>query len=205
MQNKKLWRNCFLFNVGVVLLLLSGCANQGGMQLSGNTAEDERANDFPMYHGRAAFSSAYNESRYVSALPQEINLGKEKVILIDPRAHAWGAYNADGMLVKGGIATAGADYCPDEGRPCRTNVGTFRVYSLGEGDCRSRTYPIGKGGSLMPYCMFFNKGQSLHGSPDQMMVDANISHGCVHMRIPDAEWLRYEFARVGTKVVVLPY
>jgi hypothetical protein len=25
------------------------------------------------------------------------------------------------------------------------------------------------------------------------------------MRIPDAEWMRYNFAQVGTKVVVLPY
>ena len=76
---------------------------------------------------------------------------------------------------------------------------------MGNEDCKSRTYPIPKGGSLMPYCMFFNNGQSLHGSPDQMMVEQNISHGCVHMRIPDAEWLRYNFARVGTKVVIMPY
>ena len=57
----------------------------------------------------------------------------------------------------------------------------------------------------MPYCMYFNKGEALHGSPDSIVVEDNISHGCVRMRIPDAEWMVTQFAQVGTKVVVLPY
>src|SRR3990167_8569714 len=190
---------CFIFSS-----ILSGCASQTSPFAP--ASDDFAANsNLPLYHGQAPYSSSYNEAKYVSRLPQSINLGREKVILVDPRAFAWGAYDENGELVRGGIATAGADFCQDEGRPCRTSVGTFRIYSLGGEGCISKSYPIGKGGSLMPYCMFFHGGQSLHGSPDQMFVEANISHGCVHMRIPDVEWLRYNFARVGTKVVVLPY
>lgn len=151
------------------------------------------------------YSSTYDESKYIARLPQHINLGKEKVILVDPKRFAWGAYDKAGNLVKGGIASAGADYCPDDKGPCRTTIGTFRIYSLGSEDCASRVYPRPKGGSLMPYCMFFHKGESLHGSPDHMFKEANISHGCIHVRIPDAEWLRNDFAKIGTKVVILPY
>ena len=151
------------------------------------------------------YSANYNEDKYVARLPQHIEMGHEKVILVDPNAFAWGAYAPDGELVRGGIATAGADFCPDDNAPCRTKVGTFRLYSLGGEDCYSRIYPRGKGGALMPYCMFFSGGESLHGSPDHMLVESNISHGCVHIRIPDAQWLREDFAQVGTKVVIMPY
>jgi lipoprotein-anchoring transpeptidase ErfK/SrfK len=61
------------------------------------------------------------------------------------------------------------------------------------------------GGAPMPYCMFFNRNQALHGSPDHEVVDGNISHGCVRMHVPEAEWLRYNFVHVGTKVIVRPY
>ena len=55
----------------------------------------------------------------------------------------------------------------------------------------------------MPYCMFFNGGQALHGSPGGVML-GNESHGCVRMFVSDAEWLRYEFVD-WPEVIVLPY
>jgi lipoprotein-anchoring transpeptidase ErfK/SrfK len=162
-------------------------------------------NNLPLYHGAAPFSAQFNEQKYAARMPQQIDAGSEKVIIVNPRIYAWGAYDATGQLVKAGIAASGADYCTDIKKACRTKVGTFRIYSLGDETCVSRTYPIGKGGSLMPYCMFFYKGLSLHGSPDQMLAEMNTSHGCVHMRIPDIEWLRYNFVKNGTKVIILPY
>jgi hypothetical protein len=170
----------------------------------GNSS-DNNSTPFPLFHGAPPYSSSFNEDKYASRLPQNIHLGREKVILIDQKVYAWGAYDSNGNLVRAGIATAGANYCPDEGHSCRTTVGTFRIYSMGNEDCTSKIYPIPTGGSLMPYCMFFHEGESLHGSPDKLLVEANISHGCVHMRIPDAEWLRYHFVTIGTKVVILPY
>jgi lipoprotein-anchoring transpeptidase ErfK/SrfK len=53
--------------------------------------------------------------------------------------------------------------------------------------------------------MFFNNGEALHGSPDNTVIEANVSHGCVRMRIQDAEWMRENFADIGTTVIVLPY
>jgi lipoprotein-anchoring transpeptidase ErfK/SrfK len=150
-------------------------------------------------------SSSYFSSDYASRIPDRIDTKGQRVVVVDPSVHTWGAYDRDGSLVKAGIATAGGNWCDDINRPCRTSVGSFRINSLGDGQCISRTYPKPNGGGLMPYCMFFSGGQALHGSPDGAVVEANISHGCVRMRIADAEWLRYNFATVGTKVIVRPY
>lgn len=198
MNRKYLWQSWFLFCI--ISFLLNGCADQVAQP---NPLPEDYAG-LPLFHGEAPYSSSFREEKYASLVPQSI-VTKEKVIIVDPKAYAWGAYDKTGRLIRAGIASAGADYCKDEGQPCRTNTGSFRVFSLGDATCISHKYPIGNGGSLMPYCMFFNGGQSLHGTPDQMMAEANVSHGCVHMRIPDAEWLRYNFVKVGTKVVVLPY
>ena len=145
---------------------------------------------------------------YEKRLPQAIDTNGKKVVLVDPQVHAWGAYGQDGKLIRAGIATAGGIQCPpdDPDEPtCRTTAGTFKITSLGDGECYSKVYPRPEGGGLMPYCMYFNKGQALHGSPDPAVVEANVSHGCVRMRIPDAEWMRNNFAQVGTVVKVLPY
>lgn len=149
----------------------------------------------------------YGTPNYSSRLPDTYDTGGKKLVLVDPNAHVWGAYAADGRLVKAGLATAGGVQCPpDEDSPtCKTHPGTFRISSLGDGECFSKQYPKPFGGGLMPYCMFFNNGQALHGAPDPTVIEANVSHGCVRMKIPDAEWMRYNFAEVGTKVVVLPY
>lgn len=140
-------------------------------------------------------------------LPERIKTHGEKVILVDPREHVWGAYKANGVLVRWGIATAGADACPDSSDSCRTKTGEFRIYSLGSESCVSNKYD----GASMPYCMFFNGGQALHGSSDIQFN--NISHGCIRLHIDDAKWLRYHFAEGpalandyhGTKVIIQSY
>ncbi len=139
---------------------------------------------------------------YSSRLPSHISTG-EKTIVVDPSVHAWGAYSADGKLIRSGVATSGKSWCGDIGRPCRTKSGTFRIYSLGDQDCYSKKFPVGEGGAPMPYCMYFNGGQALHGSYE--VVDGNRSHGCVRLHVQDAEWIRFNFATVGTKVIVRSY
>lgn len=144
-----------------------------------------------------------NPRHYSYNLPSRIQTN-EKVVLVDPNIHAWGAYNANGNLVRAGLATAGASWCPDIGRPCKTRAGVFRVYSLGSSDCISSKYPIEEGGGApMPYCMYFNGSQGLHGSGQ--VVPGNLSHGCVRLRVSDAAWLRFNFVNQGTKVIVRPY
>jgi hypothetical protein len=144
---------------------------------------------------------------YASRLPAEMNTGGKKLVLVDPNSHAWGAYSEDGHLIRAGLATAGGRVCPpDEDAPdCRTSRGTFHITAMKGGECASKVYPRPHGGGLMPYCMFFSGGQALHGAPDPLVVAQNVSHGCVRMRISDAEWMQHNFAQVGTAVKVLPY
>lgn len=137
---------------------------------------------------------------------------QEKVIIFDPVAHAWGAYDEAGSLVRWGPATGGNSYCADIGRSCRTKAGEFRIFQLGSSNCKSSKFPLPDGGAPMPFCMFFNGGQAFHGSPGAVIA-GNVSHGCVRMFVSDAEWLRYSFVEApnadngyrGTKVIVRSY
>lgn len=138
-----------------------------------------------------------------SGLPLNISPPGEKLILVDPQLHAWGAYTPDGRLIRSGLASAGANWCRDMHSQCHTEVGSFRIRSLGSGGCKSPSFPLPKGGSPMPYCMYFTPAQALHGS--YHVVNGNISHGCVRMNVGDAKWLRFNFAEIGTLVVVKPY
>ena len=147
----------------------------------------------------------YQQSaRYDARFPKNIVPPGERIIIVDPRLHAWGAYGPDGVLLREGLATAGGNWCSDIERPCRTTVGIFRIQSLGDRDCKSSIYPIEEGGGApMPYCMYFNGGQGIHASNG--VYDGNGSHGCVRVRINDAEWIRFNFATIGTKVIIRPY
>lgn len=154
----------------------------------------------------------YGDLLDYSPFPTTIEAPNEKLVIFDPKLYAWGAYDADGQLVRWGPATGGQRWCQDIDQPCRTKAGEFRIYSLGSSNCVSTKFPIPDGGAPMPYCMFFNGGQALHGSPGGVIKD-NVSHGCVRMFVEDAEWMRYDFAEGpepyneyrGTKVVVMPY
>lgn len=146
-----------------------------------------------------------------SPYPKQINAPQEKILIIDTAHLAWGAYAADGSLVKWGPVSTGADYCQDIDEPCYTHAGSYRIFSLGSSDCISRKFPLPDGGAPMPYCMYFNNGQALHGEPNGL-PGYNASHGCVRLYVNDAEWLRYSFIEGpnssndyrGTKIVIVP-
>lgn len=127
----------------------------------------------------------------------------EKVLIISPKIHTWAAYDANGILIRCGQASAGKNYCPDTGARCRTSVGTFRIYKKGGPGCVSGRFPLPNGGAPMPYCMFFHNGMAVHGHG--YIGDANASHGCVRVSHDDAEWLSGNFIDVGTKVIVKSY
>ncbi|HVE43819.1 MAG TPA: L,D-transpeptidase [Gammaproteobacteria bacterium] len=148
---------------------------------------------------------------YQGEMPSRIAPPGEKVIIVDPTVHAWGAYAPNGELVNSGMATAGSKWCRDLHRPCKTKAGSFRIYSLGSFGCKSSKFPLPRGGAPMPYCMFFHGGQALHGSYN--VVPANVSHGCVRLTVEDAEWVRFNFAEHpnasnnyrGTRVIIRGY
>src|SRR5258708_32551626 len=53
----------------------------------------------------------------------------------------------------------------------------------------------------VPWTMFFYQGYALHGTYWHCNFGTPMSHGCVTLSIPDAEWL-YNWASVGTLVNV---
>lgn len=79
-----------------------------------------------------------------------------------------------------------------------TVKGRFRIY----GKLRSGTM-AGPGYYLpnVPYIMNFYGGYAMHGTYWHNNFGWPMSHGCVNMRISDAQWV-YNWAPVGTLVVV---
>jgi lipoprotein-anchoring transpeptidase ErfK/SrfK len=53
----------------------------------------------------------------------------------------------------------------------------------------------------VPFVMYFYKGYGLHGTYWHNNFGTPMSHGCVNLTIPDAEWI-YNWASVGTVVNV---
>lgn len=147
----------------------------------------------------------------VSPFPRYIEPTGEKIIYIDQKELAWGAYNDAGELVWWGPISAGSGHCRSLDGTCLTPTGIFRVIRKQDIDCVSTVFPVREsgenGGAIMPYCMHFFRGYALHGS--EVVPGFRDSHGCVRMFIEDAKWLNEEFVTVpaaggiiGTRVII---
>ena len=78
-----------------------------------------------------------------------------------------------------------------------TREGTFRVYRKGRNHM-STTYHV-----RMPYSLFFSGGQAVHYSADFARNGYRIgSHGCANLRSRSGAQRLYDWAPIGTKVVV---
>jgi L,D-transpeptidase ErfK/SrfK len=147
----------------------------------------------------------------ISPFPHFIEAPGRTLIIFDPKVNAWGAYDAEGALVRWGPASGGQNWCSDTGQRCLTPAGKFSMQSAQGPNCISSKFPIPYGGAPMPYCMFFNRGYAFHGS--FIVPGYNASHGCVRTFVEDARWLRKEFIELpraendykGTLVIVRPY
>ena len=79
-----------------------------------------------------------------------------------------------------------------------TVVGTFSVY------VKYRATPMSGPGYYLPnvpHTMYFYRGYAIHGAYWHNNFGTPMSHGCVNLSLPDAEWF-YNWTPVGTKVVV---
>lgn len=123
-----------------------------------------------------------------------------KTVIVDPSNLAWGAFDKNGQLLRWGPVSMGKAYCADTGKACHTPAGAFTIYRKQGGNCVSKQFPVGEGGSPMPWCMFFHEGYAMHGS--YQVPGFNASHGCIRMFTQDAWWLNNNFASQGTKVIV---
>ncbi|NKB46906.1 MAG: L,D-transpeptidase family protein [Legionellales bacterium] len=140
---------------------------------------------------------------FVNKFPQSRPATGSRVFVFDPSITQWGAYDAEGNLVKSGRASGGRAYCPDIKSACRTPAGQYSVYRRGSASCKSKKFPIGRGGAPMPYCTFFKGGYAIHGS--YHVPDYNASHGCIRVEPHMAKWLSENFLYHGTSVVVKSY
>jgi len=132
-----------------------------------------------------------------------IQRGERNSVVFNPKTHTLTAYDASGSVVRTFKASGGRNYCPDIHRPCHTPTGTFHVLSEQGPACRSSRYPVGRGGSPMPYCMFFTQFYAIHGSYE--VPNYNASHGCIRVQPPTAKWLMNNFVHIGTTVRVMSY
>lgn len=148
------------------------------------------------------------EGPAVQPFPPLIDPPGEKQIWIDLENLAWGAFDAEGRLVKWGPTSGGKDWCPDIDQACQTPTGEYSIARKGGAHCKSGKFPIPTGGAPMPYCMYFRGGYAIHGSPE--VPGYRASHGCVRIFSEDARWLNEEFVDLpdpeggtpGTKVLI---
>lgn len=142
------------------------------------------------------------EPKHVYVAPPE-KIESTNIINVNLAHGTWAAYDSEGKLVNSGHVSGGKSFCSDINKACKTTTGTFKIYEKRGSGCKSKIFPVGKGGAPMPYCMFFKEGYALHGS--NAVPNYNASHGCVRMSASDAQWLNENFVNVGTTRVNVTY
>lgn len=121
--------------------------------------------------------------------PPTIFTGKQVVVdLSDSRVYAY----QDGMLLRDVLVSTGLPATP-------TVTGDFKIYVKYGAQTMS-----GPGYYLpdVPYVMYFYQGYALHGTYWHSNWGNPMSHGCVNMPTPEAEWFFTSFVEVGTPVRV---
>lgn len=123
--------------------------------------------------------------------PSEL-AGEGRWIDVDIGAQMVTAYEGD-TAVRSFIVSTGTARYP-------TVIGQFKIY------VKYAAAPMSGPGYYLPgvpWIMYFYKGYGLHGTYWHSNFGTPMSHGCVNLATPDAEWL-YNFASVGTLVNVHP-
>lgn len=117
-----------------------------------------------------------------------ISSGKQIIVdLSDQRVYAY----ENGALVRNVLVSTGTSAYP-------TVQGDYQIYVKYTSQTMS-----GPGYYLpgVPWVMYFYRGYSLHGTYWHSNWGTPMSHGCVNMPTPEAEWL-YAWAPIGTPVRV---
>jgi lipoprotein-anchoring transpeptidase ErfK/SrfK len=127
---------------------------------------------------------------YQSAPAPTLTTGKQIIVdLSDQRVYAY----ENGQLVRNVLVSTGLWGTP-------TVTGDFSIYR--KYDAQLMTGP-GYYLPGVPWVMYFYEGYSLHGTYWHNNFGQPMSHGCVNMPTPEAEWL-YHWAPIGTAVRVQP-
>jgi len=118
--------------------------------------------------------------------------GEGRWIDVDVTTQRVTAYD-DATAIRSFIVSTGTRAHP-------TITGQFKIY------VKYRATPMSGPGYYLPgvpFTMYYYKGYAIHGTYWHDNFGTPMSHGCVNLRTPDAEWL-FNFASVGMLVNVHP-
>jgi lipoprotein-anchoring transpeptidase ErfK/SrfK len=140
-----------------------------------------------------------------SIRPSVTKAGFGPVITINRGSNQLVLFNGSSVVRRFGVATGTAQY--------PTPAGTFSIADMqknpwwrppdSEWAKDAKPIPPGPGNPLGTRWMGLNVGAvGIHGTPDAASIGYSASHGCIRMRIANAEWL-FERVRVGTPVFIV--
>ena len=127
------------------------------------------------------------------------------IIVIRRGSKTLSVYERGRLINRFGVATGQAKY--------PTPLGTFAIVDMQmhpwwyppDSDWARGLKPVppGPGNPLGTRWMGLSAwGVGIHGTPDAASIGYSASHGCIRMRIADAEWL-FQRVRIGTPVVIV--
>jgi lipoprotein-anchoring transpeptidase ErfK/SrfK len=127
------------------------------------------------------------------------------VIVIQRGANVLTLYNGESTVRTFGVATGSAQY--------PSPAGTWSIVDkqlnpwwrppASEWAKDAKPIPPGPGNPLGTRWMGLSAAAvGIHGTPDAASIGYSASHGCIRMRVPEAEWL-FEQVDIGTPVVIV--
>jgi lipoprotein-anchoring transpeptidase ErfK/SrfK len=135
---------------------------------------------------------------------REAKLGHAIVILRDSKRLL--LYKQEKLVRRFGIATGQSSYPTPTGNYEITTMQRNPWWYPPPSDWAADSDPVppGPGNPLGTRWMGLSAPYvGIHGTPDAASIGYSASHGCIRMRIPDAEWL-FQRVEVGTPVFILP-
>jgi lipoprotein-anchoring transpeptidase ErfK/SrfK len=146
------------------------------------------------------------EVRHTTLVPELMSSDIRSVIVIQRSANRLFLYKGKHKRTKLGVATGQPSY--------PTPLGQFTIVTKQlnpwwyppDSDWAAGLSPVppGPGNPLGTRWMGLSApGVGIHGTPDAASIGYSASHGCIRMRIPDAEWL-FERVSEGTPVFIVP-
>ncbi len=173
-------------------------ANQYGVTWPAIMAANNLASDV-IYSGQTLIIPAPGQFADAVAPANNVGVNKEpvggrtdKYFLVDLSEQRLYAFEGQTLVRQTLVST---------GRwPTPTVLGEYKIWIKLES-----TRMTGPGYDLpnVPYTMYFYQGYGLHGTYWHNNFGTPMSHGCVNMPTPEAQWAFY-WADVGTSVIVVP-
>ncbi|MFN8530482.1 MAG: L,D-transpeptidase family protein [Anaerolineae bacterium] len=179
-------RTLYVVQPGQELALI---AREFGVTLDDILQFNEIANPDLIYAGQELVIPAAGE--YIPANVPPAPLAQGRSIVVSTGEQRIYAYE-NGQLVRTHLVSTGLADSP-------TVLGDYRIYVKYQA-----TDMVGPGYFLpqVPYTMYFYQGYGIHGTYWHNSFGRPMSHGCVNLPTPEAEWF-FNWADVGTMVRVI--